>query len=123
MVGVLINEEGIFTFLSFKKGAYLLEANYLGYETYWQRVMVGELSAFLDLGTLSMIEQPRSLDQVVASSEAQEVSGQVDKKNVYRCRQYSSKRHSSKRRLRLAGDVGVAWCSRFAGRKGTITRQ
>lgn len=80
VAGVLTNEEGIFTFPALKKGTYLLEANYLGYETYRQRVLVGELSAFLDLGTLSITEQPHSLDEVVVTSKAEEVSGQMDKK-------------------------------------------
>ena len=57
-----------------------MEAGYIGYEKHWQRVLVGELSAFLDLGTVSMIEQARTLDEIVVSAKAEEVSGQMDKK-------------------------------------------
>lgn len=78
--GTLTNEEGIFTLPSLKKGSYLLEAKYVGYETLRQHVLVGELSPFLDLGILSMTEQPRTLGEVVVAAKAEEVSGQMDKK-------------------------------------------
>lgn len=80
VAGTLTNEEGIFTFSSLKKGDYLLESTYLGYNIYQQKVLVGELSPFLDLGTLGMTEQMRSLDEVVVTAKADEVSGQMDKK-------------------------------------------
>lgn len=48
VAGTLSNEEGIFTFPALKKGRYLLEVTYLGYEIRRQPVLVGELSAFLD---------------------------------------------------------------------------
>lgn len=80
VAGTLSNEEGIFTFPALKKGRYLLEVTYLGYEIRRQPVLVGELSAFLDLGALSMTEQTHSLDEVVVSAKADEVSGQLDKK-------------------------------------------
>jgi len=80
VAGTLTNEEGIFTYSSLKKGDFLLEATYLGYEVYRQKVLVGELSTFLDLGTLEMAEQTRSLNEVVVTAKTDEVSGQMDKK-------------------------------------------
>ncbi len=80
VVGALSNEGGIFTFPALKKGDYLLEASYVGYKIHRQRILVGELSAFLDLGAVSMTEQPHSLNEVIVSAKADEVSGQLDKK-------------------------------------------
>lgn len=80
VTGTLTDEAGAFTFPALKKGRYRLEATYLGYETRRQSVLVGELSAFLDLGALPMTEQTRSLGEVVVSAKADEVSRQMDKK-------------------------------------------
>jgi len=78
--GTLTDQTGVFTFTGLKKGAYLLEASFLGFQPKRQRVLVGELSAFLDLGTLQMTEETKTLDEVVITSKADEVSGKMDRK-------------------------------------------
>ncbi|MCB0532704.1 MAG: TonB-dependent receptor [Saprospiraceae bacterium] len=80
--GVLTDENGAFTFTALKKGAYVLQATMLGYQPLQQQVLVGELSAFLDLGVLSMVEDAKMLNEVVVTSKADEVSGKLDKKVV-----------------------------------------
>ncbi len=78
--GTLTDETGAFTFSGLKKGAYLLEASFLGYQPKRQRVLVGELSAFLDLGVLQMVEEPTTLGEVVVTSKTDEVSAKMDRK-------------------------------------------
>ncbi len=78
--GTLTDETGAFTFSGLKKGAYLLEARFLGYQPKRQRVLVGELSAFLDLGVLQMVEEPTTLGEVVVTSKTDEVSAKMDRK-------------------------------------------
>lgn len=80
VAGTLTDEAGAFTFSGLKKGAYLLEAGLLGYQPLRQRVLVGELSAYLDLGVLPMLEDSRALGEVVVTAKADEVSGKMDKK-------------------------------------------
>jgi len=52
----------------------------IGYQPIRQRVLVGELSAFLDLGALLMIREARTLGEVVVTGTADAVSGTMDRK-------------------------------------------
>jgi hypothetical protein len=65
--GRLTNEAGAFTFAGLKKGTYLLEVRSIGYQPIRQRVLVGELSAFLDLGALLMVKETQTLGAVVVT--------------------------------------------------------
>jgi hypothetical protein len=50
VVGTITNEEGRFTLTDIKPGAYYLEFSTTGYAAKKLPVVIGELSAFLDLG-------------------------------------------------------------------------
>ncbi len=78
--GRLTNEAGAFTFTGLKKGVYVLIVRSIGYQPIRRRVLVGELSAFLDLGALLMIRETRTLGEVVVTGTADAVSGTMDKK-------------------------------------------
>jgi outer membrane receptor protein involved in Fe transport len=80
VAGRLTDENGAFTFAGLKKGVYLLEARFIGYQPLRERVLVGELSPFLDLGVLQMVEVAQTLDRVVIASAADGVSNAMDKK-------------------------------------------
>lgn len=80
VAGTLTDEAGAFTFSGLKKGTYLLNATLLGYQPLRKRVLVGELSAYLDLGALVMLEDSKALGEVVVTAKADEVSGKMDKK-------------------------------------------
>ena len=64
VVGRLTDTSGAFTFAGLAKGVYVLEARRNGCAPLCQRVLVGELSVFLDLGVLphGRIESRYSLD-------------------------------------------------------------
>ncbi len=68
VTGRLTNENGAFTFAGLRKGVYLLEVRTIGYAPLRQRVVVGELSAFLDLGTLFMVKDAQALSAVAITS-------------------------------------------------------
>ena len=53
-----------------QKGAYLLEVRSIGYQPIRQRVLIGELSAFLDLGALLMVKETQTLGAVVVTGRA-----------------------------------------------------
>lgn len=78
--GRLTTESGAFTFTGLKKGVYLLDVRSIGYRPLRQRVLVGELSAFLDLGALPMEKETQVLGQVVVTSNADALSATMDKK-------------------------------------------
>lgn len=78
--GRLTNENGSFTFTGLTKGAYVLAVRSVGYRPLRQRVLVGELSAFLDLGALAMTRDPQTLGQVVVSGRQDAVADALDRK-------------------------------------------
>ncbi|MEQ1690296.1 MAG: carboxypeptidase regulatory-like domain-containing protein, partial [Gemmatimonas sp.] len=80
VTGRLTDDNGAFVFTGLKKGTYLLEARFVGFQPLRERVLIGELSAFLDLGVLQMQEVTTTLGQVVVTSQADGVSGAMDKK-------------------------------------------
>jgi len=78
--GRLTSDVGAFTFTGLAKGVYLLEVRSIGYRPLRQRVLIGELSAFLDLGALLMVKETQTLGAVVVTGTADAVSGEMDKK-------------------------------------------
>ena len=78
--GRLTNEQGAFTFTGLKKGSYVLVVRSIGYQPIRQRVLVGELSAFLDLGAILLIPEARTLGDVRVTANADAVAGTMDKK-------------------------------------------
>ena len=75
VAGRLTTDAGAFTFTGLRKGTYVLVARSIGYTPLRQRVLVGELSAFLDLGTLSLAREPRTLGAVVVADSAAAAEG------------------------------------------------
>lgn len=80
VVGTISDDNGVFSLLAPKKGNYILESSLVGYTTQRQQVLVGELSAFLDLGIIPMSENTAILREVVVTAKQEEVSGKLDKK-------------------------------------------
>ncbi|MBC8087889.1 MAG: TonB-dependent receptor [Phycisphaerae bacterium] len=80
VAGRLTNEAGAFTFTGLKKGVYVLVVRSIGYRPIRQRVLIGELSAFLDLGALPMVMETQTLGDVVVTATADEVSSAMDRK-------------------------------------------
>ena len=78
--GRLTNEAGEFTFTGLRKGTYVLVARSLGYQPIRQRVLIGELSPFLDLGAVLMVRQAQTLADVTVTANADAVSAAMDKK-------------------------------------------
>lgn len=78
--GRLTNESGVFIFAGLSKGAYMLEVRSIGYAPIRQRVLIGELSAFLDLGNVPMRREAQALGGVVVTASADGVASAMDKK-------------------------------------------
>lgn len=80
VVGTITNEEGIFSLPSVKKGKYKLTASFVGYQVTMQTVSVGQLSDFLDLGTIDLPEDRQTLEEVKVVAQQQGIAGTMDKK-------------------------------------------
>ena len=80
VAGRLTNETGAFTFSGLVKGRYVLVVRSIGYQPIRQRVVIGELSAFLDLGALLMRADAQTLGDVVVTATAEGVSRAMDRK-------------------------------------------
>lgn len=78
--GRLTDSTGAFTFTGLQKGGYVLFARSLGHRPLRQRVLVGELSAFLDVGTLAMVREAQALAGVVVTGNADAVAEAMDRK-------------------------------------------
>jgi outer membrane receptor protein involved in Fe transport len=78
--GSVTNEEGRFSLSNVKPGEYYLQASFVGYGEYWQRLYVGRLSEFLDLGVIEMQESLQMLNEVEITAKRDEVGRQLDKK-------------------------------------------
>lgn len=80
VTGRLTNDEGAFSFAGLRKGTYVLAVRSIGYRPIRQRVLVGELSPFLDLGTLAMTRETQTLAGVTVTAEGEAVSATMDRK-------------------------------------------
>jgi outer membrane receptor protein involved in Fe transport len=80
VTGRLTDSTGAFTFSGLQKGAYILAARQIGHRPLRQRVLVGELSAFLDVGALAMVREAQALSGVVVTGNADAVAEAMDRK-------------------------------------------
>ncbi len=80
VTGTVSNEEGRFTLPNIKPDNYFLEVSYVGYKTKRQSLFVGTLSEFLEVPTIDLEEDTKTLGEVVVSAKQDEISGKMDKK-------------------------------------------
>jgi hypothetical protein len=80
VTGTVTNEEGRFVITNIIPGNYLVEFSYTGYKTTAQSLLAGELSPFLDLGTIELEEQVATLNEVVVTGVQDAVVETMDKK-------------------------------------------
>jgi outer membrane receptor protein involved in Fe transport len=78
--GAITNEEGLFSIPDTKSGNYLLRVTSVGYRTLMQPVRVGQLSKFLNVGTLELAEEASQLGEVVVTARVEAITGSMDKK-------------------------------------------
>lgn len=80
IMGSLTDDNGRFTLVNVKSGSYFIEISYFGFTTKRTSLLVGHLSQFLDLGTITLSENELALKDVVVSAKQDEISGKMDKK-------------------------------------------
>lgn len=77
VAGTASNEEGRFTLSNITAGSYVLQTSYAGYIPYEQVIVVGTLSAFLDVGTITIQINNKQLQEVTITSKQDD---KLDKK-------------------------------------------
>lgn len=79
VTGGVTMENGDFTLKEITSGEYVLKLSFIGYENLEQRIQVGRLSPFLDLGTFFLAESISTLDEVEISSIRETMSAGLDR--------------------------------------------
>lgn len=79
--GTVTNEKGRFVFESTTPGEYLVQYSFVGFETGIEKITVGKLSEYLDLGEFVLYESAASLEEVEVTSRRDEVQKSLDKKS------------------------------------------
>ncbi len=90
VTGAITSEEGLFAVPGVKAGNYLLKISYIGYQPQTQPVLVGQMSEFLNLGTIELTEAVAQLGEVTVTAQADAVAAAMDKKTFIAGRQYQS---------------------------------
>ncbi len=80
VTGTVSNEEGRFTLNNIRSGNYILLYSYTGFTSKSQPLLVGTLSAFLDLGTIELQQEAKQMQEVVVTSKQDDISTKMDKK-------------------------------------------
>jgi outer membrane receptor protein involved in Fe transport len=78
--GGVTNEDGLFALTNIKQGEYYIQVSYVGYQSIKKSVLVGSLSSFLNLGTITLEEDSKTLNEIEVGAKQDEVSGKMDKK-------------------------------------------
>lgn len=78
--GTISNEDGRFTLPGIAPGNYLLRISSAGYKIRERRILVGQLSTFLDLGNIELERVEQVLETVTVIGKQEAVSAKMDKK-------------------------------------------
>lgn len=79
--GTISGENGRFTLADIKPGTYLLNVSVTGFISLQQKIMIGTLNQFYDLGVLELQPNNISLNEITISGKPQTVSEKMDKKS------------------------------------------
>ncbi|PZR26082.1 MAG: TonB-dependent receptor [Citrobacter freundii] len=80
VAGTISGEDGQFVVADVAPGTYTLVISSAAYQSKRQRVVVGQLSGFLDLGLIQLDREERVLEGVTVSGTQETVSSKMDKK-------------------------------------------
>lgn len=80
VTGTVSNEEGRFILSNIKPGYYLISYSYTGFLLLQQPLLVGTLSAFINLGSIALEADGQQLKEVVINSKQENLSSKLDKK-------------------------------------------
>ena len=80
VTGAITNEQGLFSIAGVSSGNYLMKVTYIGYQTRIQPVSVGQLSEFLNVGSIELTEEAAQLSEVIVTARQEAIANAMDKK-------------------------------------------
>lgn len=80
IAGTISGDDGRFTLAKIKPGKYTLQYSSIGYAPGQQSLFVGNLSEFIDLGSIELQTDTRTLNEVVVTGQADEIREKLDRK-------------------------------------------
>ncbi|MBA4260263.1 MAG: TonB-dependent receptor [Chitinophaga sp.] len=80
VAGTVSNEEGRFSIANIKPGNYSISYSYTGFMINQQPLLIGSLSAYINLGTISLEADGPQLKEVIVNSKQDNLNNKLDKK-------------------------------------------
>lgn len=80
ITGTITNEEGRFSIADINSGSYFLRLSYVGYQPLVHAVLAGQLSNFIDLGSIELSPETQTLTEVTVVSKQDAIASKMDKK-------------------------------------------
>lgn len=80
VTGTIADEAGRFALSDVTSGSYVMTVSYIGYGAERVPLLVGRLSQYLDVGTVSLSVAATDMAAVTVTAKADEVTGKMDKK-------------------------------------------
>ncbi len=80
--GGITTENGDFLITDIPKGNYTLKVQFIGYATYSQPIEISRKNRNLNIGTVSLVEEAESLDDVTIVAERTTIEQKIDRKVI-----------------------------------------
>lgn len=81
VTGAITLEDGRFTLADVKPGTYLLQITFSGFFVHQQKVIIGSLNQYYDLGIIELKQNNVTLNEITINGKPQAVSEKMDKKS------------------------------------------
>ncbi len=82
ITGGITEDDGSFEIKKLPDGAFILEVQFIGYKTYSQELVISKNNRNQDLGTITLEEETRELDEVEVVAERTTIEQRVDRKVI-----------------------------------------
>ncbi|MDD7914600.1 TonB-dependent receptor [Polaribacter ponticola] len=82
ITGGITDDNGMFTVKDLPKGNSLVEVQFMGYKIYSKKINISNKSKKINLGTIRLIEDAATLDEIVVRAETSTVVQKVDRKVI-----------------------------------------
>ena len=81
VTGTITRENGRFTLADIKPGTYLLQISSSGFLLHFQKIVIGTLNQFYDLGIIELRQSTIALTEITITGKPNEVNEKMDKKS------------------------------------------
>lgn len=81
VTGTITREDGRFTLADIKPGNYLLQISSSGFLLHFQKIVIGTLNQFYDLGIIELKQSTIALTDITITGKPDEVNAKMDKKS------------------------------------------